>query len=498
MSGPVDLSLEVLQRARFSRDPRFDGKFFIAVASSRIYCRPICPVSFARVVRFYATAAEAEAAGYRPCLRCRPEAAPGSPAWRGTSATVSRALRLIEEGALDTGTVTDLAARVGVGARHLGRLMVAQVGASPLAIAQTRRLHFAKLLLSDTMMPITDIALACGYGSVRRFNDAFKTSYRRPPSDIRRRAPSSEAACKALSLRLAYRPPFDWADALKFLSGEAVARVEAVRDGAYVRALAGANGPLLIEMSDDPSARALEMKVSGASPADLFRLATLARQVFDLAADPMRVAAAFAGDALIGPLIAAKPGRRLVGVWSGFEAAVRAILAFEPGGGALDRRLANEIAERFGQPVAFGYDDLTRLFPSPASLAEADLEACGLDRPRAACLQALARAACVGRLPLEDATSSAIADLACQIGFGETRAQWVALRGHGDPDAFPAPAALAGRAEAWRPWRGYALFHLMRAGALAATAANPASPGDEFIDAAGRRSWQAAGAAAFG
>jgi AraC family transcriptional regulator of adaptative response / DNA-3-methyladenine glycosylase II len=182
MGSGLDISLEALERARFSRDARFDGKFVVAVLSTHIYCRPICPVPFATAVRYFATSAEAASAGFRPCLRCRPEAAPGSPAWRGTSTTVSRALRLIEEGALDKGSVTELAARVGIGERHLNRLLVQHVGASPVAIAQTRRLHFAKMLLSDTEMPITDVALASGYGSVH-----VSTMRSRPATNARRK-----------------------------------------------------------------------------------------------------------------------------------------------------------------------------------------------------------------------------------------------------------------------------------------------------------------------
>src|SRR5437868_466888 len=188
MKEILGLDIRVLDRARISRDPRFDGKFFIAVTSTGIYCRPVCPARTSKRsnIRFYATAAAAAEAGYRPCLRCRPEAAPGTPAWLGTSAIVRRALRLIDEGALDRGSVDALADQVGIGSRHLHRLFVQHVGASPIAVAQTRRLHFAKRLLDETNVPITEIALAAGYGSLRRFNDAFSKTYDRPPRDLRR------------------------------------------------------------------------------------------------------------------------------------------------------------------------------------------------------------------------------------------------------------------------------------------------------------------------
>jgi len=498
MAFGSDLSPEALERARRSRDPRFDGKFVIAVESSHIYCRPVCPVSFATSVRFYATAAEAEAAGFRACLRCRPEAAPGSPAWRGTSATVSRALRLIEEGALDRGSVATLAARVGIGARHLNRLLIEQVGASPLAIAQTRRIHFAKLLLIDTAMSITDIALASGYGSVRRFNDAFKATYRRAPSEIRRRPPPGEAANR-IALRLAYRPPFDWAETLAFLAREAVPGVERVAAGSYARAVQGADGPVLVEITDRPASRALSMHVRGAGPADLSVLAMTARRVFDLAADPARITCAFQDDALLGPLVRARPGLRLLGVWSGFEAVVRAVLEDHPLSGPEGadsfRQMLGSLAERFGARIDGEGSGLTRLFPCPEELAFADLEAIGLDGARSETLRSVARAVLDGTLKLNDAPERVMRTLGCIPRFGESRAQWVGLRGYDEPDAFPSDSlrlppprresaadavAIRERAEAWRPWRGYAFFHILAA-AREPTASQTPEPGEHGL-----------------
>ncbi|MGH7881180.1 MAG: bifunctional transcriptional activator/DNA repair enzyme AdaA, partial [Candidatus Binataceae bacterium] len=215
MESIAGLDPEALNRARISRDPRFDGKFFIAVTSTGIYCRPICPSRYAKRsnVRFFGSTAAAEAAGFRPCLRCRPEAAPGTPAWLGTAAVVRRALRLIDDGALDEDSVDALAARLGVGARHLLRLFGRHVGASPIAVAQTRRLHFAVCLLEETDLPITQIAIAAGFGSSRRFNDAFRSAYRRSPRELRkagRRGGAARAAgSEEVVLRLAYRPPYD-------------------------------------------------------------------------------------------------------------------------------------------------------------------------------------------------------------------------------------------------------------------------------------------------
>jgi AraC family transcriptional regulator, regulatory protein of adaptative response / DNA-3-methyladenine glycosylase II len=215
MSEIVGLPCDVLEQARRSCDPRFDGKFFVAVLSTKIYCRPICPVRVSSAVRYYATAAEAAEAGFRPCLRCRPEAAPESPAWIGTSAVVRRILRLINDGALDTGSVTDLATRIGMDSRRLERLLVQQVGASPIAIAQTRRLHFAKRLLDDTDLSVTEIALAAGYRSVSRLNEAFKATYKKSPLELRKRQTRGSEKANEITLRLAYRPPHDRDDLKK-------------------------------------------------------------------------------------------------------------------------------------------------------------------------------------------------------------------------------------------------------------------------------------------
>jgi AraC family transcriptional regulator of adaptative response / DNA-3-methyladenine glycosylase II len=230
MSEFFGLDNRALDRARISRDPRFDGKFFIAVTSTGIYCRPICPVRSPKRdnIRYYPTAAAAAAAGYRPCLRCRPEAAPGTPAWLGTSAVVRRALRLIEEGILDTSSVDKLAERLGIGARHLHRLFLQHVGAPPVVVAQTRRLHFAKRLLDETELPITDIALAAGFGSVRRFNSAFHQTYGRAPRELRRQRYQTSRQQNEVALRLWYRPPYDWEQVADFLARRAVPGIERI------------------------------------------------------------------------------------------------------------------------------------------------------------------------------------------------------------------------------------------------------------------------------
>ena len=277
MSAILGLDSAALDRARTSRDPRFDGKFFIAVTSTRIYCRPVCPVpSPKRVnIRYYATAASAAEAGFRPCLRCRPEAAPGTPAWLGTSAVVKRALRLIDEGALDEASVDELAARVGIGPRHLHRLFVQHVGASPNAVAQTRRLHFAKRLIDETSLPMTDIALAAGFGSLRRFNSAFQGTYKRAPRELGggAGAASPRAATDEVILKLAFRPPYDWTQVLEFLATRAVPGVERVDARGYARTLAMAGGHAIVCVRAVEGENALELRVRGAAPAALFQIA---------------------------------------------------------------------------------------------------------------------------------------------------------------------------------------------------------------------------------
>src|SRR4051812_1954113 len=330
MDGLTGLDMRALDRARISRDPRFDGKFFIAVTSTRIYCRPVCPVRSPKRanIRYYATAAAAAEAGYRPCLRCRPEAAPGTPAWRGTSAIVRRALRLIDEGGLDEASVDALAARVGIGARHLHRLFVQHVGASPIAVAQTRRLHFAKRLLDDTALSMTAIAAAAGFGSVRRFNSAFESTYRRPPRELRRlRRDGVPADARGdVVLKLAYRPPDDWNHISRFLAARAIPGVEHVDALSYTRAIASSEGHAVVRVRALEDEHALELRVRGASPGALVQIAAVARGCFDLASDPAAVADAFARDPLLRPLVAQRPGVRIPGAWDPFECAVRAVL----------------------------------------------------------------------------------------------------------------------------------------------------------------------------
>jgi AraC family transcriptional regulator, regulatory protein of adaptative response / DNA-3-methyladenine glycosylase II len=482
MLKQAGMSRDVLDRARRSRDARFDGKFFIAVTSTRIYCRSICPAKVSKDanVRYYATAAEAAAAGFRPCLRCRPEAAPGSPAWLGTSAVVRRALRLIQEGALDQGSVEDLAARLGVGARHLCRLFTRHVGVAPMAVAQTRRVHFAKQLLDETHLPITEVALASGFGSLRRFNDVFKRIYRRSPREIRkagaRHSPDAEIA-----LRLTYRPPYDWDTLNRFLARRALRGVEHVESGYYSRTVRTATGHAIIRIQPAADGDALDFSIQGGEASDLLPLSSAARRMFDLAADPARISAVLHADPLLRTLVVRRPGLRIPGTWDLFESAVRAIV-----GQAITvqagRTIVERLIERAGQRIASDRE-LTHLFPTPDSIIAADLQGVGLARTRAEALRAFARAVQQGTIDPQGATEHLVEAISGLPGIGAWTAGYIVLRGLGEPDGFPSgdlilkreagspgvpltARELDARAEQWRPFRGYAVLHLWEAAVL--------------------------------
>lgn len=484
------LDAEALERARLSRDARFDGKFFVAVVTTGVYCRPICPSRVAKRsnVRFFGTAAAAEGAGFRPCLRCRPEAAPGTPAWLGTGAVVRRALRLIDAGALDEGSVEALATRLGVGPRHLLRLFDRHVGASPSAVAQTRRLHFAVRLLEETALPITQIAMAAGFRSSRRFNDAFRKLYQRTPRELRRqrRGGSVDPRAEEVVLRLAYRPPYDWNHLRDFLATRALPGVERVDARGYARSVACAGGHAFISVAPVPDRDALQLRVTGAAPQALLQIASTARRVFDLAADPARINQELAKDNLIGSLVRSRPGLRIPGAWEPFECAVRAVLGQQVSVAA-GRTFAARLVERAGRTITGGGEALTHLFPTPAQVVSASLAGLGLTQARAAALQALAGAVLDGRVDFGASAAELMAALSGLPGIGPWTAQYVLLRALGEPDALPsgdlvlrrmaAPTKvlLSGRqlderSRSWQPWRGYAVLHLWRAAAGAGVA----------------------------
>jgi AraC family transcriptional regulator of adaptative response / DNA-3-methyladenine glycosylase II len=459
------LTQAALHHARISRDARFDGKFFIAVRSTGIYCRPICPspTSKESSVRYYATAAAAAGAGYRPCRRCRPEAAPGSAAWLGPSAVVRRALRLIEGGALDECPVEKLATRLGVGARHLGRLFTQYVGVSPIAVAQTRRLHFAKQLIDETSLSITRVAMTSGFGSVRRFNDAYRHMYQCAPRDARR-IPGVNKVRRhddEVALTLAYRPPYDWQNMLAFLADRAIAGIESVDARSYKRTIRLNDRYAVIEVTLSPRPHALSLRVCGAAPSDLLEISTNVRRMFDLAADPVAIGEVLSADSLLLPLLKQNPGLRIPGSWEGFECAILAIIQRESNAS----EVMNQLVQQFGERIERAAGGLTHLFPSATALARADLTEIGLSFDCIEAMQTLARTLCENHVGKDLAQKTLIEALEGLPRVGRWSAPYVALRAFGEPDAFPmdkigSPANLEKRAEAWRPWRGYAALHL--------------------------------------
>jgi len=451
----------VCEQARLSRDARFDGLFFTAVSSTGIYCRPVCPAPTPKRenVKYYTNAAAAEAAGFRPCLRCRPELAPGNDHWQHGDHVVARALKLIERGMLEDESLEALAARVGVGARQLRRLFVDRIGAPPISVHTTRRLLFAKQLLTETAMPVTEVALASGFRSLRRFNAAFLQANRIPPRELRRHPKAAPGA--ALVLRLNYRPPYDFEALLAFLRGRALPGVELVDEHSYARVFGPADAPGWLRLSAWPHGEhALRLQLD---------------------ANPQAIAETFRQDAILGPLITRRPGLRLPGGWDGFEIAVRAILGQQISVAAA-RTLASRIVQRWGVAVPLSpIPGLERLFPTPEALAQADLREIGLTTARAATVRGMAQALLDGRVDFraEQTLEEFVSRWTALPGIGEWTAHYMAMRALSDPDAFPAAdlilrreatkdaaplstKTLTMRAEAWRPWRAYAVIHLWR------------------------------------
>jgi AraC family transcriptional regulator of adaptative response / DNA-3-methyladenine glycosylase II len=485
----MDLDHEACYRALRTRDARFDGRFFVAVRTTGIYCRPICPARTPKCenIRFYPSAAAAQEAGFRPCLRCRPENSPDFACWNGTSTTVSRALALIGGGALDDSAVDGLAERLGVGERQLRRLFQQHLGISPLAIAQTRRVLFAKRLIADTRMPLAEVAFASGFGSVRRFNTIFHRLYRRPPRELRRSHVKSHGeapAAAGISITLPFAQPYDWNAILAFLAARAIPGVEKVENNCYRRTIAldGFRGTIAVEL--DARGTALRASIQFPNVAALSTIAGRLRRVFDLGADPIAIGTHLAADPRLAPLVAARPGLRVPGAWDGFELAVRAMLGQQITVGAATK-LAGKLVAAHGETFSDGSGSdesgLTHVFPSPAKLAGEDLRKLGMPASRAWALSSLAAAfAADTRLldHLERGLDDAITHLRRLTGIGEWTAQYIAMRALREPDAFPAsdigllramagsggirpsPAELLATAERWRPWRAYAALHL--------------------------------------
>ncbi|WP_073956441.1 DNA-3-methyladenine glycosylase 2 family protein [Thalassospira sp. TSL5-1] len=487
---------DICYTALLARDNRFDGRFYTAVKTTGIFCRPICPAITPKRqnVEFYPTAEAAMAHGYRPCLRCRPEAAPGSAAAAGVHATVRRAVRLIEEGALTEGSVEDLADRLGVGARHLRRIFKDHTGVAPQEHARARRLLRARQLIVDSNLTMTEIADIAGFGSLRRFNDAMKEAYGHAPTAFRRGVRAAEGALVKpgqaelafvfkrddMILRLKPRQPFDRDFILGFFRDRAIPGLEAVGPDYYARGflIADAPGLMICRFTKKGS---IEICLRGEDRGSLLEIGARVRRLFDLDADMVAITAVFANDPLLAPLVQKRPGLRVPGCWDRFELAMRAVLGQQVSVAAA-RTLAWRIVARYGQPLPdtlVAGTGITHLCPAPGTLQGHDLIPIGLTRRRAQTLSNVIDLFATN--DFKDQTGSEIlAQMAKIKGIGPWTLNYFALRGLGDPDAFPAadlgilkgsqmgggPATakeLEKHSVAWRPWRAYAAQYLWSA-----------------------------------
>ena len=483
----MELERDTFENARQSRDPRFDGRFFVGVTTTGIYCRPVCPVRIPKKenVRLYKSAASAAVAGFRPCLRCRPESSPGTPAWSGSSWKVSRALQLIEQGFLDEASVDDLANALDVGSRQLGRLFHNHLGASPVEVAQTRRLHFAKKLIDETQMPLSEICFASGFGSIRRFNAVFDKTYNRSPKDFRNKAKkvAGKAAGKGVEIFLSYRPPYDWQSILDFLAYRAIPGVEVISGMSYARTISvdGIDGHF--KATFIPSKNQLKVNICIADTCHLYHIVDRIRSIFDLRADSANIDGFLSEDEMLKPMVQRFPGLRVPGCWNGFEVSVRAILGQQITVKAASTLVAR-IAERYGRPYVAADDpelSLSHAFPESAVIANADLDGMGVVQQRIAAIREVASQIESGGLIIDCMTSSSefVKTICAVKGIGEWTAQYIAMRALNDPDAFPysdlilrraaadpgetlSPAKLRERSLAWQPWRAYAVILLWR------------------------------------
>ncbi len=473
----MSLDPEACFHAVRARDRRFDGRFFVAVSSTGIYCRPICPVRPARRenMRFYSSAAAAEGAGFRPCLRCRPERAPGIASVDAVSRLVGAAIAGIEAHASTNGPVGDLARSLGVSERHLRRVTEAELGVSPIALAQTQRLLLAKRLLSETSMAITQIAFASGFGSVRRFNALFVSRYGSSPRVLRGR---SAPAAPGLCCQLDFRPPLAWDSLLSYLRVRAIPGVECVDATHYRRTVSIGQVRGWVAVSLARSGTALLVESSPSLAPAIGGVIARIKHLFDLGAVPDAVSDLLSQDALLARVVQRLPGLRVPGAFDGFEVAVRAVLGQQISVKAATT-MAGRWAQKFGAEIATPHPGLNRLAPTAPHMAGIDPDefaATGVIRSRARCIIALARAVEQGRVVLTYA-----ADVEAQIeglmqlpGIGAWTAHYIAMRALNWPDAFPGGdlmlmraaglerRELQARAERWRPWRAYATHYLWR------------------------------------
>jgi len=476
----MTLDLHTCYRALRARDARFDGRFFVAVSSTRIYCRPVCTVKPPKRenCRFYPSAAAAETAGYRPCLRCRPELAPGNASVDATTRVAQAAASLIEDRALEDGGLDAIAARLGITDRHLRRAFGAEFGVSPVEFAQTQRLLLAKRLLTDTALPVTEVAYASGFGSLRRFNALFKQRYRLQPSMLRRHMRTRERSAAepdTLNFELSFRPPYDWPAVSGFLGARAIAGVEAVENACYrrtVRVPADGKDHLgWIEVGLSARKPALRIAVSASLARALPPVLSRVKALMDLSCNPTEVSQA------LGALSKRSPGLRVPGAFDGFEVAIRAIVGQQVSVAAA-RTIVGRLAAALGDAIDTPFSSLRAVFPAPGRVADAtsgSIARLGMPGSRARSVISLARAVADGALVLAPNADidSTLERLRALPGVGEWTAQYIAMRALAWPDAFPHtdlgvmkalhesnPRRVLEAGEAWRPWRAYAVMHL--------------------------------------
>jgi AraC family transcriptional regulator of adaptative response / DNA-3-methyladenine glycosylase II len=473
-------------RAVQSKDARFDGWFVTAVLTTKIYCRPSCPVRppFARNVRFYPTAAAAQHAGFRACKRCRPDASPGSPEWNVRGDVVARAMRLIADGTVDRDGVTGLAAHVGYTTRQLERMLQAEVGANPLALARAQRSQTARVLIETTELPFGDVAFAAGFSSIRQFNDTIRTVCDLTPTDLRRRAKTKfgrgeAAATGALSLRLAVRTPFAYEGLFGHLAASAVPGVEEVRDGAYRRTLRLPSGNGVVSLTPQPDHVRCTLVLDDFR--DLATAIARCRRLLDLDADPEAVVDALSADENLRALVGKAPGQRIPRTVDEAELALRVVLGQQVSVKAA-RTHAARIVAAYGRPLTDAAGGLTHVFPAVGHLAEIDPVHLAFPKSRQRTLISLVGALADGDVVLDAGCDWNLArqQLLALPGIGPWTAEMIAMRGLGDPDAFPgsdlgvllaakhvglpeAPRALTEHSARWRPWRSYAAQYLWTA-----------------------------------
>lgn len=461
---------DVYFRAMKSRDPRFDGRFFVGVKTTKIYCRPICPARpHSRNVEFFESALASEKAGYRPCLRCRPECAPLSAAWTGTSALVSRALKKIAKGERLLVNEDEFAHSFGVSARHLRRLFIAEIGKAPKRIADDQRLNFARQLVVETSLPFTKVSEAAGFDSLRRFNSAFKARFSRPPTQLRRRKSKGDDGW--IEISLAYRPPFDFDATLDFHRRHAISGIESVEGAVYKRLALIDRRVVEIEIADDPERNALRLRMRTGDVSLVFPISRRVRAMFDLDSDPIHVDGAFQKISRLKSLYEKTPGLRIARGFDPFETTIATVLGQLV---SIDRanHLVSELIRNYGEKATHPHTgEEVRFFPPARTLAKAKLDKVGTTTIRKQAIREIAKRVNEGQLVLDSAIVDAgeVKERILEIrGVGPWTAEYVGLRALGDVDSFPAKDLVLARSlkgldlESVRPWRSYAAVHLWK------------------------------------